>query len=307
MNEKVPPIRIGSRASQLARWQAETVKNALLQADPDLNVEIQSITTEGDRTLDRALPEIGGKGLFTLEIERALRDGEIDLAVHSLKDLPTDEPEGLTIGAIPIRDDPRDVLVASNGYDLDSLPRGATVGTSSPRRRAQLLSLRPDLNVAWIRGNVETRIGKVQDGEFDAVVLAAAGLARLGLESEISYRFSEDEMLPAPGQGALAVQQRAQDPRLSSLLARIDDPAARAAVTAERSFLATLESGCSAPVGALGRADAERVELIGLIAGENGGPSIRLDGQGGDPISLGRRLGQRALAQGAAEIVDAGE
>lgn len=301
------PVRIGSRASQLARWQAEAVQRALLKVRPDLEVEILTITTEGDRTLDRALPEIGGKGLFTLEIERALRAGEIDLAVHSLKDLPTEEPEGITVGAIPVRADPLDVLVTSNGYDLNSLPTGATVGTSSPRRRAQLLALRPDLNVAWIRGNVETRIRKVHKGEFDAAVLAAAGLARLGLESEISYRFSEEEMLPAPGQGALAVQRRLSDPRLSSLLARIDDPAARAAVIAERAFLATLESGCSAPVGALGRADAEGVELVGLIAGENGRPSIRLNERGADPTSLGRHMGQRALAQGAGEMISGTE
>ncbi len=307
MSGSTSALRIGSRASQLARWQAEAVRNALLEAQPDLEVEIQIITTEGDRTLDRALPEIGGKGLFTQEIDRALRDAEIDLAVHSLKDLPTDEPEGLTIGAIPLREDPRDVLVASNDDDMNTLPAGATVGTSSPRRRAQLFPLRPDLNVAWIRGNVETRIGKVHSGEFDAVVLAAAGLLRLGLEDEITHWFNEMEMLPAPGQGAVAVQQRHHDSRVSALLAQIDDPAARAAVTAERAFLATLESGCSAPVGALGKADTEGVELVGLIAGENGGLSIRLSERGRDPISLGRRLGERALEQGAGEIVHAAE
>lgn len=304
MNAGPTRLRIGTRASRLARAQAQLVKNDLLEHDPSLAIEIQTITTEGDRTLDRALPDIGGKGLFTLEIEAALREASIDMAVHSLKDLPTDEPEGLMIGAVPRREDPRDVLVAGNGHDLSSLPSGATVGTSSPRRRAQILALRPDLNVAWIRGNVETRIDKVERGDYDAAVLASAGLLRLGLEEKISQWFDTATVMPAPGQAALAVQCRQQDPQVAGLLAHIDDPATRAAVTAERSFLATLESGCSAPVGALGKAQGGEVELEALIASETDALSIRMTGHGGDPTSLGRRLGLQALSEGASELVD---
>ena len=304
MNAAASRLRIGTRASRLARAQAQLIKNHLLKSDPSLEIEIHTISTEGDRTLDRALPDIGGKGLFTLEIENALLEESVDLAVHSLKDLPTDEPEGLAIGAIPDREDPRDVLVAADGHDLSSLPSGATVGTSSPRRRAQIRALRPDLNVAWIRGNVETRIEKVERGDYDAAVLASAGILRLGLEAKISQWFETATLMPAPGQAALAVQCRKDDPRVMGLLASIDDPETRSAVTAERAFLATLESGCSAPVGALGTARNGEVNLEALVASETEARSIRLSGRGDDPTNLGRRLGMQALSEGAGELVN---
>lgn len=298
-------LRIGSRASQLARWQAEAVREALQRCWPDLSSEIVTISTEGDRVIDRALPEIGGKGLFTLEIEEALRHGAIDLAVHSLKDLPTGEPADLTLGAIPLREDARDVLVSEGGLTLEELPPGAVVGTSSPRRRAQLLLLRPELTVEPIRGNVGTRLWKVFEGRYDAIVVAAAGLLRLGLERHISTWFNADRMMPAPGQGALAVQRRHPDPEIEAILAAIDDGGLRRAVQAERSFLARLESGCSAPVGAFAETKGgDTVRLRALIAGENDHPPIRLAGSGPDPVALGEDLAEEALRKGAAEIID---
>ncbi len=296
-------IKIGGRASALARWQSEAVRELLRSAWPELEVEIITITTRGDRELDRALPDIGGKGLFTLEIERALRQGSIDVAVHSLKDLPTEEAEGLMLGAIPVRADARDVLVATDGQTLEELPAGALVGTSSPRRRAQLLQLRPDLKVDFIRGNVGTRVDKVHRGDYRAAVLAAAGLIRLEMTDHISHWFSIQEIMPAPGQGALAVQQRADDPQTTKLLAAIDQPAIRRAVEAERAFLNRLESGCSAPVGAWAESAEDEVFLRTIVATENGRDPIRLEGSGAEPAELGRRLADQALSMGAAEVI----
>jgi hydroxymethylbilane synthase len=264
------------------------------------------------------LPEIGGKGLFTAELESGLRGGELDLAVHSLKDLPTEDADGVVVRAICLREDVRDCLVAHEGLRLEELPGGAVVGTSSLRRTAQLLALRPDLDVRSIRGNVDTRIRKVHDGEYDAVVLAAAGVARLGLEAAVTEWLALDSMLPAPGQGALAVQCRAGDERLLELLAAIDDPAARATTTAERAFLNALGAGCAAPVAAHAvslprQADSASNSLLqsdrgvhmrGLVASPDGRDVVRVDGEG-EPDEVGTRLAREALAIGADAILRA--
>lgn len=245
-------LTIGTRKSNLALWQTEHVAQLIREQFPHITVEIEHFVTQGDRTLDKPLPEIGGKGLFTWELERSLREREIDLAVHSLKDLPVEDAEGLTVGAIIGRADPRDALVAQNGWTMETLPLGAIVGTSSLRRQAQLLRVRPDLHVKSIRGNVETRIRKALDenGAYHATILAKAGLDRLGLAGHITEILPVDVMLPAPGQGALGVQCRANDDEILTVLRALDCGDVRRCVTAERHFLHALNAGCSAPVGA---------------------------------------------------------
>ena len=244
-------IRLGSRKSKLALWQTHHVCDLLQAAWPGLKVEIQIISTTGDQILDTPLPLIGGKGVFTAELEAALREGAIDAAVHSLKDLPTESPPGLTVGATPHRVRPDDVLISREGYQLDTLPRGATVGTSSRRRAAQLLHLRPDLQMADIRGNVPTRIDKglAEDGPYDAIILAYAGLERLGLLEATSQVLPLGQMLPAPGQGALGIQCRDEAESLA-LLAPLNDISTNVAVTAERTFLSGLGGGCAMPIAA---------------------------------------------------------
>ena len=251
-------LTIGTRGSALARWQTDWVQARLQAAWPDLHCDLRLFQTSGDKILDRPLPEIGGKGLFTEELENALRSGEIDLAVHSLKDLPIDDAAGLTVGAIGEREDPRDVLISRQYFTLAHLPRGARVGTSSLRRAAQLLAARPDLKILSLRGNVDTRLRKAMQGEYDAIVLAAAGVLRLGFESHIAEYLSFDVMLPAPGQGAVAVQCRADDHRTIDLLRPIDHTLTRSAVTAERAFLNGLGGGCSAPVAAYAQLSSQQ-------------------------------------------------
>jgi hydroxymethylbilane synthase len=296
-------IRIGTRGSTLARWQAEWVRARLVALRPDIECSVEVFTTAGDLTLDKPLPEIGGKGLFTEELERALLAGGIDIAVHSLKDLPVDNPQGLKIGAIAEREDPRDALVSARYSTLRELPEGSRVGTSSLRRGAQLLSIRPDLALLPLRGNVDTRVRKAQEGEYEAIVLAAAGLLRLGRGSSIASYFGFEEMLPAPGQGAMAVQCRVDDEATLALLAGIDHRATRLAVTAERSFLKGLGGGCSAPIAALGRICDEGLELEGLVASRDGSTLVRVRGGDSDPEELGRRLADEALAKGARELL----
>ncbi|HEX9675138.1 MAG TPA: hydroxymethylbilane synthase, partial [Anaerolineales bacterium] len=262
-----------------------------------LRLEIIEVVTEGDRSLDRPLPEIGGKGVFTQELETALRERRADLAVHSLKDLPTEIPEDLSVGAVLERGDPRDVLVGAEGRDLDALPPGSTVGTSSLRRQVQLLALRPDLRSRPVRGNVETRIDKVRRGEFQAVVLAAAGVLRLGLERHATQWFELDQMLPAPGQGAIAVQCRADDQTTLELLAAIDHAPSRLTTTAERGFLHALGAGCSAPVGAFAELRGDQLHLRAVLADPDGTILLRLQASGEDPIGLGRDLALQALKQ----------
>jgi hydroxymethylbilane synthase len=254
--------------------------------------------------LDQPLPAIGGKGVFTAELEAALRAGEIDLAVHSLKDLPTASAPGLALGAIGPREDVRDVLIARDYRALADLPPGARLGTSSPRRAAQLLAARPDLNVWPLRGNVDTRVRKALNGDYDAIVLAAAGLLRLGLGQHIRAYLDLATMLPAPGQGALAVQCRAADAAVLAWLRPLDDGPTRAAVTAERSFLAELGGGCAVPMAAYASVDsAATLTLTGLVASADGQRAVRVTGAGADPHALGAALAAQALAQGARELL----
>jgi hydroxymethylbilane synthase len=288
-----------TRPSALARYQTEWVINALQRAWPDLECLENQIVTQGDRILDRPLPEIGGKGLFTQELEAELVSGCVQAAVHSLKDLPVENPPGLILGAIPPRADARDVLVCPAEYTLDQLPSGARVGTSSLRRLAQLLAHRPDLQVLPLRGNVDTRLRKVQEGQYDAIVLAGAGLTRLGLDASITQWLPFEVMLPAPGQGALAVQCRSDDPQSLEYLAVLEDTATRMTVSAERAFLTALGGGCSLPIAAYAVMDQDGVGLDGLVAAPDGSVIYRGQSVGNDPFLVGAELAQDLLAQGA--------
>ena len=298
-------MRIGTRGSDLALTQSRFVRSLMGGTDADTPLEI--ITTSGDRLAEASLARIGGKGVFTKEIEDALLAGRVDLAVHSLKDLPTENPPGLVIAALLKREDPRDVLVSRDGADLAGLPRGARVGTSSLRRRSQVLARRPDLHLEELRGNVPTRLKKVDDGRLDAVVVAAAGLIRLGLAQRITESFEDDVMLPAPGQGILAVQTRADDAATIASVRRLADPAATAEAAAERAFLIGLGGGCLVPVGARARisADGERLHLAGFVGHPSGRPVIRRAGEGvvSAAAEIGRALAEVALGQGARAIL----
>lgn len=301
----MPLLTLGTRRSALARWQTDTVVAWLHHAWPALTCQTQLFTTVGDKVLDKPLPEIGGKGLFTAELEKALRAGDIDAAVHSLKDLPIEDAPGLTLGAICARADARDVLISGAGFTLATLPEGARVGTSSLRRAAQLLAQRPDLRLRSLRGNVDTRIRKAHSAEYDAIVLAAAGVTRLGLAANITEHLAWEVMLPAPGQGAMAVQCRAEDATTLAWLRPLDDAPTRAAVLAERAFLAGLGGGCSAPVAAYAQVTAENAEiqLTGLVAARDGKQMIRVRATGRDPLAVGQALAQQALAQGAGALL----
>ena len=302
-------IRFGTRSSLLARWQSEHVKDLLSREFPDQRFEIEILTSRGDKILDTPLPLIGGKGLFTSELEEYLKSRKIDLAVHSLKDLPTDLSNDLTIGAIPKRGNPKDVLISRNRYTLDSLPNKARIGTTSPRRAAQVLRWRADLQMENIRGNVETRLKKALDPEgiFDGIILAYAGLDRLARLDAISQVFSFDQMLPAPGQGAVCVQCREEND-LVEMLNRINDSAAELSVTAERAFLAGLGGGCSVPIAALGVFDKGKICLRGRVTARDGSKQIdvsettsvqSVDGA----YELGIRLAEKARTLGAIEIL----
>lgn len=298
-----------TRPSVLARWQTQWVIGALKNIHPDLECEEKVITTQGDRVLDRPLPEIGGKGLFTQELESELLSGAVHCAVHSLKDLPVENPAGLAIGCIPARAEVRDALVSKNGYTLATLPQGASIGTSSLRRAAQILSHRPDLRTEPLRGNVDTRIRKALEGQYDAIVLAGAGLTRLGLETHVSEWLPLDQMLPAPGQGALAVQCRADDRSTLDLIAALEDESTRRAVTAERAFLKGLGGGCAVPVAAYAKVESRTtrlIELTGLVISEDGRRAIQVHRAGMDAHLLGNELAHRAVAQGANEILGVG-
>jgi len=298
---------VGSRTSKLALWQTHHVIEMLRAVGRGFDFEVRHFTTKGDKTLNKPLPEIGGKGLFTQELEDALRKGEIDAAVHSLKDLPVEDAPGLALGAIGARAEAGDCLVARNGWTLETMPKGAVVGTSSNRRRAQLLAVRPDLDVRSIRGNVETRIRKVRNGDYDATVMARAGLDRLGLAGHITDHMGLDIMVPAPGQGALAVQCRADDDAVLEMLSVIDEPAVRAAVEAERTFLEGLGGGCSAPVGAFAVTDRTsapwQLSMTAVVGANDGGRMIRLEKSGDDPVKLGRAAAKEALERGAGKIL----
>ena len=302
-------LRLGTRASTLATTQSGHVAQALRER-LGVDVELVPVRTEGD--VNRApLASMGGTGVFVSALRDALLRGEVDLAVHSLKDLPTGAYDGIALAAVPLREDPRDALVARDGLTLGELPAGSRVGTGSPRRVAQLNALGLGLECVELRGNVDSRIRRVADGELDAVVLARAGLARLGRADDATEVIDPLQMLPAPGQGALAVECRAADADLADLLGAVDDPATRACVTAERAVLATLEAGCSAPVGALAEVadgdDGPELWLRAVALSTDGSLSVRNSSSGpvGDAAGVGTRLARQLLDDGAADLMDA--
>ena len=298
----MPVLRLGTRKSPMAMIQAGHVAE-LIRQRTGAGVELVGLTSFGDITRVN-LPDIGGTGVFVSALRESLLGGDIDLAVHSLKDLPTAALPGITLAAVPPRDDPRDALIGRDGAKLADLPPGAAIGTGSPRRAAQLLLLRPDIRPVPIRGNAGTRLAKVTSGQVDAVVLAYSGLARIGELDRVSQVFEPDEMLPAPGQGALAVECRTDDTDLAGLLALVDDPGSRAAVTAERTVLAELQAGCSAPLGAYA-AGTGVLHLTAVVAAEDGGLAVRAS-QSGPPSraeELGRDVAAELLRLGAGTIV----
>ncbi|CAJ1003448.1 MULTISPECIES: hydroxymethylbilane synthase [Brevibacillus] len=301
--------KVGTRRSMLALTQTNWVVDQLKRLAPEASFELHEIVTKGDRILDVTLSKVGGKGLFVKEIEQSLLDKETDLAVHSLKDMPAELPEGLVIGAIPKRVDPRDVLLSKDGKTLDELPHGALVGTSSLRRSAQLLAYRPDIQIESLRGNIDTRIRKLNEGNFDAIILAAAGLERVKWDGTISQYLPVEISVPAVGQGALAIECRADDEETLALLRRLDDPPTRLAVTAERSFLHRLQGGCQVPIGAYATVAeapgdaAPTVTLTGLVASPDGKRVFKRTVSGTDPDALGRELADTLLAEGAGEVL----
>jgi hydroxymethylbilane synthase len=291
------PVRIGTRGSPMALRQTAIIRDRLIAAHPELAgagaVEIVTIRTTGDRVQNRLLAEIGGKGLFAKEIEEALLAGMIDLAVHSLKDLETWLPDGLVIACVPPRDDPRDTLLSVSGANLASLPRGAKVGTASLRRQAQLLRHRPDLSTVPIRGNVNTRLRKMEAGEVDALVLALCGLVRLDLSGHATEILPREVMLPAVGQGALAIECRTANERVRQLVAPLHDPICAACVDAERAMLAALDGSCRTPIAGFAEVDGDRLTIEGLLLNEDGSKEIRGRFEGGidDAAVLGAALG----------------
>ena len=298
-------LRIGTRSSALALWQAKWVKARLEHEWPDLQVELVPIKTSGDRIQDVSLATIGGKGLFVKEIEDALLFGTVDLAVHSVKDLPGDMPPGLTLSAIPEREDPRDVLITKNGETLTQLPAGTRVGTSSLRRQALLLHLHPGLRIELLRGNVDTRLRKQREGIVDATILAAAGLKRLGLMPPNSQILDENEFLPAIGQGALGIETRVDDAEVIARVLPLHHEATAIAVTAERAFLRRMGGSCRTPLAAKGSIENSRVHLIALIASPDGTKVIRGEQNGLNNAAeeVGSMLAERLLAQGGEEIL----
>ena len=295
-------LRVGSRGSLLALAQTRQIVAALAARHPETMFEIAVIQTKGDVILDTPLSKIGDKGLFTKEIEQALLAREADLAVHSLKDMPTRLPDGLILGAVPARVEARDALIAAAAAGIDTLPAGARVGTSSLRRRAQLMHRRPDLIVADLRGNVDTRLRKLRDGMYDAIILAAAGLIRLGLAGEITALVPVADMIPAVGQGALALECRADDTATRDLLAAVHHPPTALAVAAERAFLAKLEGGCQVPMAAHATVDGGRIRLAGLIATLDGRRVLRHEAEAPAEPAAAARLGQDM----AGHLLDAG-
>ncbi len=296
---------LGTRGSKLAVHQSQWVQARLQELAPGLTISLTRIQTSGDKILDVPLAKIGGKGLFVKEIEDALLSNEIDLAVHSMKDVPTALPEGLEILCVPPREDPRDALITHAGCRLDQLKPGARIGTSSLRRQAQLLHYRPDFIIEMLRGNLDTRLRKLHDGQFDAIVLAAAGLRRLAWEQEITEYLPVDVSLPAIAQGALGIEARSDDTFVRELLARFEHPATRITVTAERALLHRLEGGCQVPIAAHAVLDGDTLRLDGLVASVDGRRIIRhqITGAAAEAFRLGTTLAERLLADGGDVIL----
>lgn len=296
---------IATRGSQLALWQARHIREALEALAPGLEIELSIIRTRGDKILDVPLSQVGGKGLFVKEIEEALLEGAADIAVHSIKDVPMLLPEGLTLGCIPAREVFTDCLVSEQYESLEALPRGARVGTSSLRRQAQLLALRPDLEILSLRGNVDTRLRKMKEGEFDAIVLALAGMKRLGLTATYMHELAPADFVPAVGQGALGIECRADDAVTLALVRRLEDSATRVCVEAERAFLTGLDGGCQVPIGAHAELDGDTVMLDGLVAECDGSTLFRrrMSAPADKAGELGLALAEELKKEGAGEIL----
>ncbi len=299
-------LKIGTRGSKLALWQANWVKSALETEDSSLSIELVIIKTKGDKILDVPLAKVGGKGLFVKEIEDALLNEKIDLAVHSMKDMPGEIPKGLCIGAIPQREIPQDVLISRNKKRLSELGPGAKIGTSSLRRKAQLLHARPDLVVLPLRGNLDTRLQKLETENLDAIILAAAGVKRLGLENRITEYLDENIMLPAVGQGALCIEVRQNDPLVEPIVASLEHPQTRAVILGERAFLNRLEGGCQVPIAAYGNIEKHTFMLSGLVATIDGRTLIKETFSGPENSSemIGVELAERLISMGAKTIMD---
>ncbi|MBH0178489.1 MAG: hydroxymethylbilane synthase [Nitrospira sp.] len=296
---------LGTRGSKLALQQSEWFQSRIHAVAPDVRVTLRKIQTSGDKIVDVPLAKIGGKGLFVKEIEEALLAGEIDLAVHSMKDVPAQLPEGLDILCVPAREDARDALISRDGCSFKDLPQGATIGTASLRRQAQLLNARPDLRIEMLRGNLDTRLRKLKEGQFDAIVLAAAGLHRLAWAQEITEYLDPVVSLPAIGQGALGIEGRSSDQFVRSVLERLNDRATATTVMAERAFLARLEGGCQVPIAAYATLSGGQITLDGLVAGVDGKTIIRdrIQGSSHDAHTLGVQLAERLLARGGDKIL----
>jgi hydroxymethylbilane synthase len=298
-------IRIGTRASALALWQAEWVKAELEKKYPDMTVELAKIKTTGDKILDVPLAMVGGKGLFVKEIEEAMLANEIDIAVHSMKDVPTFFPDGLHLSCITKREDARDALLSRNNVKFKDLPQGANIGTSSLRRQAQLMNLRPDFVIHQLRGNVGTRLEKLKEGKFDAIILAAAGVKRLGLAENVSEYLSPEISLPAIGQGALGIECRVEDRELNDLIAFFNHADSRICVTGERALLRRLEGGCQVPIACYGQVKKDTLELIGLVGSVDGKRIVKdsIEGEPSAAEKLGVTLAEKLLSQGADVIL----
>ncbi|WP_087971820.1 hydroxymethylbilane synthase [Oceanobacillus rekensis] len=298
-------IVVGSRKSNLALTQTKWVINQLKEAGVKNKFEIKEIITKGDQILDVTLSKVGGKGLFVKEIEKAMYDKEIDFAVHSMKDMPSEMPKGLMISSIPVREDHRDAFISNNNVKFADLPNGSIVGTSSLRRAAQILAERPDVEIKWIRGNIETRIRKLQEEDYDAIILAVSGLKRVGLSEELITEYLDPELcVPAVGQGALAIESREDDKEISDILKKINDDLTTKTVTAERTFLNLLEGGCQVPIGGYAYLEEDDVILTALVGTPDGKTIIKEVVRGNDPKAVGKEAADTLIKQGAKEIVD---
>ncbi|WP_373892979.1 hydroxymethylbilane synthase [Virgibacillus natechei] len=298
-------IVIGSRKSNLALTQTEWVIDQLKEAGLQNEFEVREISTKGDRILDVTLSKVGGKGLFVKEIEQAMYNKEIDFAVHSMKDMPSEMPEGLMITTIPVREDHRDAYIAKNNVALKDLPAGAIIGTSSLRRQSQIAAARPDVTIKWIRGNIETRLRKLAEEDYDAIILAVSGLKRVGLSEELITEYLEpDVCVPAVGQGALAIECRGDDHELHQLLARINDEQTTKTVTTERIFLHLLEGGCQVPIGGYAYLEGKDIILNALVGTPDGKTMLKEEVRGTDPKAVGEEAAKKLINQGGKEIID---
>lgn len=298
-------VRIATRKSPLALWQAEYVRDRLLERFPELKVELVKMVTQGDKILDTPLAKVGGKGLFVKELEQGMLRGDADIAVHSMKDVPVDFPPGLHLAVICEREDPRDAFVSNTYADIASLPQGAKVGTSSLRRQCQLRAARPDLEILDLRGNVNTRLSKLDEGRYDAIILASAGLKRLGFGARIRASLSTEQSLPAIGQGAVGIETRSDDERIHALIAHLDSAATRTCVLAERAMNDRLEGGCQVPIAGFAELHGDRLHLRGLVGRPDGQVVIRgeIEGPASDAERLGTTLAEDLLGRGADVIL----